>query len=467
MLILTFLTVSFSSLFSVEEYETEKAEEPIDKTQPINPSQITLVGQGVNEPSAGESPIGARQHRDQQMIPTEGALINEPEESQEHIGSTSNAQPQLPIPPVTPTTYQGKRKRGQKAQVPRRDAPYRNTRARSGSVGQPVATDSTRPVRRGPNKKAIEATQNEELTDQGRPESALIPETIAEEADVEQLLIAESNGEGLRTPSSHPQQQLSWSATQILQTLGMVEDAEGQTHRRPTSSSPSHLKTNDVSEEAEGQGYPTPSRRSPQQLQWSAMKILQTLEEAEHPNSPGSSQQHLTTDVSEEAEGQGYRGRTDLNTPGGRSPQRLQWSATQLLQSLNMEDEVEKVEEKPLPTLETDDEQIDRKLSGPQSRQTKVEYNDPDPLKILKEFNDRTPSNLYLSPTPMGSPSSRAQRPSLLPVAERDADGDARREALAQGTRARVTKKRGEEKRKQEEYVPPPNTRAARFARRQ
>ena len=361
-------------------------EEQVDKAQPINQtpneppaSQTTLIGQGNHEVTMGQSPVRARRlHSNQQMIPTEeGAVHNEPEESREQIGSMEMVEPQLPIPPTTPiTTYQGKRKRGQKTQVPTDDAPYRNTRTRSGSVAHPPSA-VPRPVRRGRKKKAIEASA-EESANQGRAEPAVVPETSAEEA--EQLLMAETNGEGSGTPNSNGQQERAWSAMQILQTLRM---------------------------KAEG--------RSPR-----------------HPSSPSNSQR--SNDVSDEAEGQG---RTDLTTPSGRSPQRLQWSATRLSQSYPRESEVE---EKPLVrrrTMETDDEQIDRKL-----RQTKPEYDDLDPAKLLREFNESKP---HVSPTPMGSEGSQTQRPSLLPVVKQD-----------------------EEKRKPEEdYVPPTITRAARYARRQ
>ena len=358
-------------------------EEQVDKAQPINPtfneplaSQTTLVGQGNREPTMGQSPTRARQHSNQQMIPTEG-VVDEPEESQEHIGSTNMAEPQPPIPPTTPITYQGKRKRGQKAEVPTHDAPYRNTRTRSGSV-RPPPSAVPRPVKRGRKKKAIEDERNEESANQDGAELALIPETSAEEA--EQLLMAETNGEGSRTPNSHPHRERAWSALRILQTMRM--EAAGQSHQLPSS--------------------------------------------------PSGNQQRLTrNDVPEEVEEQGRGRRTDLNTPSGRSPQRLQWSATRILQSYPRASEVEEVEEKPLlhkRTLETDDEQIDREL-----RQTKSEY-DMDPAELLREFNESKP---HLSSTPVGS-------------VERDADSMS-----------------VESFPKQEEYVPPLTTRAARYTRRQ
>lgn len=359
-------------------------EEQVDKSRPINhtpneplASQTTLVGPGNHEATMEQSPFRARrQHSNQQMFPTEGAVLNEPEE---HIPSMNIAEPQLPIPPATPITYQGKRKRGQNTQVPTDDAPYRNTRTRSGSMGVPplvVPPRLPRPVRKGRKKKAIEAEQNEESANQGRAE---VPETSAEEA--EQLLMVETNGEGSRTPNSYPQQERAWSAIRILQTMRM--EAEGR-RSSPLSNDEQRLRRNDVSEEAEGQGH---------------------------------------------------GGGTDLNTPGGRSPQRLQWSATRILQSYTRGSEVEGVEEKPLlrrRTLETDDEQIDREL-----RQTKSEYDDLDPAELLREFNESKP---HLSPTPVGS---------------------------ASGLSVESFPKQSEEKGKQEEYVPPTITRAARYARRQ
>ncbi|KAK2466727.1 hypothetical protein APHAL10511_000985 [Amanita phalloides] len=124
-------------------------------------------------------------------------------------------------------------------------------------------------------------------------------------------------------------------------------------------------------------------------------------------------------------------------------------------------------------TLETDDEQIERRLGGDASRLSL------DPVKMLEEFESPT-SELASAPQggrPSGQdgeeedPWRESSVESFLPSGTRAVEEDPWRESSEEafplhGTRASAVKKRVEEKRKQEEYVPPPNTRAARYARR-
>ena len=388
-----------SSLFSVDEYE----EEQIDNVRhEPEPSQATLVG---NELGVRRHPIRvsrARKPSNQQVVPTE-----------EREESTNIAEPEPPIPPVASIPSQGKRKRGQKAQIPTDNTPYRNTRSMSDTVKRLTATSlaNPRPAKRGRKKKPVEATQDEEPTveePQGLP--APVPETITtDEADVEQLLMSEPNVEGPHTPS---------------------EDAKDHSKRRRLF----RVSSSEEEEEAEEEDHQTSSSRSPLEISLST------------PRSP------LKVQLS--------------STP--RSPLEVQLSSTPRLQAQSLDSEVERVEETLREqSLDTDDEQIDRELSRPR---TVSGYDDVDPMELLKEFNDSTASDL-----PAASPSpatSSNQWLSLLAGDEQDAGSDPWRESSVesfpkQGTRASAIKKQVEEKRKMEEYVPPPTSRAARYARRQ
>ncbi|KAF8350499.1 hypothetical protein F5887DRAFT_913513 [Amanita rubescens] len=374
-----------SSLFSVDEYE----EEQIDNTQHVSrmlnepaPSQATLVG---NELGVRWPPNRARKPRDQQVVPTEGPVANEREESVE---------PEPPIPPVASTSSQGKRKRGEKVQVPTDNAPYRNTRSISDSMRRPTAKSMAipRPAKKGRKKKPMEATQNEESTaeeDQGLPEvPPLVPGTTTEEGDVEQLLMSESNVEGPRTPG---------------------EEAE-------------------IREE-------DPSKRR-------RLFIASSSEEEEEEE--------------------------DHQAPSGRSPLgEVQLSTTRHSQAQSLDSEVEQVEETLRgQSLDTDDEQIDRELSRPQSRRTGSEYDEMDPLELIKEFNESTELQPGVSPSPVASPNTR-DRWLSSPAGDEQWRESSVESFPKQGTRASAIKKQVEEKRKMEEYVPPPTSRAARYTLRQ
>ncbi|KAF8637418.1 hypothetical protein AX17_002913 [Amanita inopinata Kibby_2008] len=142
--------------------------------------------------------------------------------------------------------------------------------------------------------------------------------------------------------------------------------------------------------------------------------------------------------------------------------------------------------------LETDDEQIDRLVHESilnSSKQSQPAIDDStavnatfaddgptstplatDPLALLKEFNDSS-LDIQSTPRPASLPGAWPARPFLLPSAEADGDPWASPEPSEEsfplrGTRASNVKKQVEEEKKKGEYVPPLNTRAARYRRK-
>ncbi|KAF8633840.1 hypothetical protein AX15_001215 [Amanita polypyramis BW_CC] len=352
-----------SSLFSVDINQGRQPEQKAIATS----KQIAVMQRPVsserhrtlNEPSTSQATtvVAAASQFQTELSPVRlsDAVVQQPSGT---LGEMVIVEPDIQPGAIQPTTStplqdrpRAKKKRAKKVsvEVPVRDAPYRNTRARSRSVETPPITDVVPARLRGlrkrrrvkPTHELLQDLALEEKRDHLEPIS--VPEAVEEEADVAQLLIAETNGE--------------------------FNGEVAHQHQQPVAQ---------------------PS------------------------------------------------GNENVQEEGSRHLQQA---------------------------LETDDEQIDRKLSSLSSNtsgHTRSDYDAIDPRKLLKEFRDSTASDLQGTPI-------WDTRSLLLPT--REQDDNAFRESSEesfprQDTRASVVKKRIQEKQKKQEYIPPPNTRAARFAER-
>lgn len=119
-------------------------------------------------------------------------------------------------------------------------------------------------------------------------------------------------------------------------------------------------------------------------------------------------------------------------------------------------------------SMDTDDEQIDKKLNSSNVPQWAKAH---DPLDLLEGFNNSRTSGRHSLATSSSS-SARTARLLLLPQTENAEHTDDELPVTPSessfplpGTRANVAKKRYEEERKKEEYIPPPSSRAAKSKR--
>ncbi|KIL69974.1 hypothetical protein M378DRAFT_720081 [Amanita muscaria Koide BX008] len=119
-------------------------------------------------------------------------------------------------------------------------------------------------------------------------------------------------------------------------------------------------------------------------------------------------------------------------------------------------------------SMDTDDEQINKKLNSSNAPQWAKAH---DPLDLLEGFNNSRTSGRHSLATSSSS-SARTTRLLLLPQTENAEHTDDELPVTPSessfplpGTRANVAKKRYEEERKKEEYIPPPSSRAAKSKR--